>query len=829
MELIKQHILPCLHSFLNEKSSTFDSNFNETQSDLRDSFDGLIRYLDKLFNKALAPFNETLGAIHIHLEDEFTDLQKLIIAEYLLIKTFKLYNLMEDSSSQINIELNELIAKLASRQKSLEMRCPDEASGKNGGNRIWKKWIKDKKDNRSLLEFYRNLKKNTIIKPKLIFNTQVSFCRSISQIFEIKPYCVLLKSKYMSYNLLNATHTLNEIDAINNEIIDGLDSIVLFNCERKSLMSNFSFEEINKWNSDYDTNFKKYLIITFGKEVQSINSIRTKLDTIRQRFKIPIDSSYTILRSEIDFLLKRKEKTSASIEFVGLENSSFWDTFILESSIRDLYELRSIKLMNIYSICFSSEIKNYILDDIFLDNEPSELITSSTKSAILEFSDDSIKELKESLSLTLDLIINSEMKEIIAESLNDTTSIFLDERIIRNAKLKSYLEKSIGVSRSIKLKGWSDFSTDDSTKRLFLSYRDQGKHPNYFYPNLLELQFQGNINAIAILPKLFFFSHYKWAKFSLNKSYYKHLSHPIREYYFDWAGLKKIIQAEKPENELLNFDSYLENEYLSSESRETYKIKLRDQRNKSYYSSDLIIYSENNLERLRIERVKWFYENIDFDETKYKIQKLDELLDEFNPAEKLIDTTQQEIELEAIRKKLGLENESAGRIWKVLLKKKSTIVGIGILYDELKQIFFNNNIPLVKKSYFINSWLNIESDTLMPRGNKVVKVLFDYLNLSNNYRLILYRLKNASISGKIEATRKYSNLLKDLFEDGCFDSGVSLETLLQTKIVYYQRNHSFEELGIDNENPLIGLSTLIELIQPEIKLLELESIEKTDP
>ena len=100
-----------------------------------------------------------------------------------------------------------------------------------------------------------------------IFNYRLHF----SQMFEFKPYCVLLNSKNKSYNLLNATKTLNEIDDFNNEIIDELDSIVLFDCERKSLMSNFSLEEINKWNSDYDTSFKKYLIITFGKEYQSIN------------------------------------------------------------------------------------------------------------------------------------------------------------------------------------------------------------------------------------------------------------------------------------------------------------------------------------------------------------------------------------------------------------------------------------------------------------------------------------------------------------------------------------------------------------------------------
>jgi hypothetical protein len=116
----------------------------------------------------------------------------------------------------------------------------------------------------------------------------------------------------------------------------------------------------------------------------------------------------------------------------------------------------------------------------------------------------------------------------------------------------------------------------------------------------------------------------------------------------------------------------------------------------------------------------------------------------------------------------------------------------------------------------------------MPRGNWIFKCLCDFLGLNNNYRLILYRLKNNSISGKIEATKKYSNLLKDLFKDGCFDENIVLQTILEPKIHYYRNNHSLDELGIDEENPISGLVTLIELIQPELRLIDLETIEKIE-
>ena len=499
--------------------------------------------------------------------------------------------------------------------------------------------------------------------------------------------------------------------------------------------------------------------------------------------------------------------------------------FVLETSIRELYELRSIKLMNIYSICYTDEIKNYIIDDLFSEKESSELISSTTKLTILELRDDDLEVLKASLSSTLDLIINSGIKSKVVNSLINTPAIILDEAILRNQNLISKVRNCLGLIKTTKFKSWSDLPNFNLKHLVVLSYRDQGRYPNYYFPSLQELDLDSECIAKGILPSFLFIHYYNWSNYNLFKEYHKVLSHPIRDQHFEWVKLKNKIQELKPEQKL-HIDWNLENEYSNSEQRETFKIKIDNQRIKTYHSSDFIIFSEINSDKVRIERVKWFYENIDFEDAKYKIQKLDELLDEFNPAERFIDTSQQEKELEIIRKELGLEGETAARIWKILLRKKADSIGVNSLYDELKKLFIKYNIPLVRKSYFIDSWLNFETASLMPRGNKVVKVLFDYLNLNINYRLILYRLKNASISGKIEATKKYSRLLKDLFYDGCFDENAPYKSIIESRIRYYQNNYSLEELGIDNDSPFFGLTTLIQLIQPELRLTELETIER---
>ena len=218
MELIKQHISPCLHSFANEISSTFEANFKEIQNYLSTELVGLIRYLDNLYNEAFITSNDSIAVLHIHIEEEFNDLQKLLIAEFLCIKTFTHYHSTDNNTNEANLALIELIAAIETKLNVAEMRCPEGARGRNGGNRIWKNWVEERKNNRSLLEFYKSLNERSSLKPKLIINTKINFCSSVSQIFEFKPYCVLLNSKNKSYNLLNATQTLNEIDAFNNEI-----------------------------------------------------------------------------------------------------------------------------------------------------------------------------------------------------------------------------------------------------------------------------------------------------------------------------------------------------------------------------------------------------------------------------------------------------------------------------------------------------------------------------------------------------------------------------------------------------------------------------------
>jgi hypothetical protein len=762
--------------------------------------------------------------LHIHIENEFDDSQKLLIGEFLNIKLFKYYHSIDNQINESNKLLIEFISEIETKLNGLEMRCPDGASGKNGGNRIWKNWVKEKKEKKLLLEFYTALNKDSSIKPKSIFNVQKKFCSSLSQIFEYRPYCTMLNDKNKSYNILNAIYTLNEIDLANNEIIDELDSVILFDCERKRLMNNFTFEEINKWNTHYNTRFTKYLIITLGKENTSINNTRNKLELIRERFKIPTNSSYTITKSEIDFLLNRKESTPLDIEFAGFESSSFWETFVLETSIRELYELRSIKLMNIYSICYNDEIKNYIISDLFSKKESSELVSSSTKIAILELRDDDFDVLKEALSNTLDVIMISGIRSKVIKALSYTQAIIIDEAILRNQNLLSKIRVCLGLAMSTKFKTWSDILKINSKSFLILSYRDQGKYPNYYFPNLLELDLDPESIAIAILPSFLFIDYYNWSKYNLAREYYKLLTHPIRENYFNWNKLKNSIQNEKPEKKP-DIDWDLENEYSNSDQRESYKIKVKGQRIRTAYSSDLFVITDDTKILHKVVKIDYLL-SIDNEEGKVFIQNLDEIQQNINIYDKIVDKKQQEAELEVIRKQFNLGDETAGRLWKVLLKNLAEEQGEDKLYLDLKKYFETKGIKIVSQFHFKNSWINPQSESIAPLSKRVFIELCEYLKIPKIYFIIIQRIRNSSKQSSRQSTRQMNQLLKDLFNDGCFEINTNVRDIITNRLGYYKANHPLDDLGIDEIYLLDNLVTLVELILPELKLLELETIEK---
>lgn len=823
MELIKQHIKLYQEDFINSLNI---ENFNEVYESIsgrnKEEIASILKQLFRLIDLSINNSTSEISSIHIHFQNDLNKSTKTIIAEFVWNLFFQTHK-QNDSSDFENLNLKSRINEIESLLKR------DIIAPSNNDRREFNRLINHRKKLRKELAFYKSLPSTSSLIPKTLINLKINQEKDLSECFDSYPHYL----KVQLIEVLNS-YTLTNVESYNsiyktklNEIplFKILENIILFDCEdRVQRFNQFNLQNLQNLNQRHGTSFKNFIIITFGNSVNSISSIRHKFDLINDRFKIPNVSSYTIINSEIDFLFGRKESEKILIEFDGYDSSNFWDEFILETKITGLYELRSIKLMNIYSICYTDEIKNYIIDELFSEKETSELISSTTKLAILELRDEDIDVLKEALSNTLDVIINSGIKSIVSDSLSNNPAIVLDEAILRNQNLLSKLRNCLGLTNKSKFKTWADLTNTDLKDLVFLSYRDQGRYPNYYSPSLLELDLDSECLAKAILPAFLFKQYYNWSKYNLYKEYHKLLTHSIREQYFEWNKLKNKIQELKPEQKL-NIDWNLENEYSNSDQRESYKIKLKGQRVRTAYGSDLLILTEDAKTQYRVVKIDYLL-SLDNEDNKVFIQNLDEIQQNINIYDKIVDKKQQEAELEIIRKQFNLGDETAGRLWKVLLKNLAEVQGEDQLYSELKKYFEGKGIKIVSPFHFKNSWINPQSESIAPLSKRVFIELCEYLKIPKIYFIIIQRIRNSTKQSSRQSTRQMNQLLKDLFNDGCFDTDRNPKEIINSRLDYYKANHPLDELGIDENHLATNLVALVELIQPELNLIELETIEK---
>jgi hypothetical protein len=826
METVHTHTYKYLNNFISKSDKLFDDTFLCIQNNLKEKWLPLLKYLDCVLNIYKSDNNNELKVLHLHFEEDLDDTIITLISEYLLIRSFKQNQRIFKPTDRVCNPLDKQKRLLNSKLKKLSI-CPSDASGKNGGNRIYKNWISAKNEIVSLMKFYEELNTTNDIHPKTIFNCQIKINNKIVENFKTNPFAVDINqySNLLSYCITNSEKGLNEIDKYDN-FVNGLETIILFDCESKKIMSNYSFDEIDKWNKEFETNFKQYIIFTFGKEVQSLQSIRNKIELIKDRFKIPNESTYTIFSSELDFLFKRNKGRQVQVEFVGFEESTFWNIFLLETSIRELYELRSFKMMNIYSLCLTSEIKEYILDELFSDAESSVLISANTKQALVELTNENLITIKDALNQILDVILDSNLISKVKFKMKNDTSLVVSDSVIKSKILKYKISNALDLNETNKLISWSEINKQTNNSILILSYQDQGKSPNYFYPNIHEFKSYSNLNVSAIFINFFFYNQYNLSKYYLLRDILKFSNHKVRRQYFNWNLLKSIIESTRPKSKN-NIDWNLENEYSSYDNRETYKLKVKGQRAKTYNSSDLFIYKCSEGTKLKVDRIDTLLA-LDNTEEVYQIQNLDEIQENINIYEKIIDIKQQEEELEIIRNKFNLEEEEVGRLWKILLKNEAIKKGEVLFYNEIKSFLEYRNLNIVSFSHYKNTWINPLSDSISPLSNQVFISLCEFLNIPKIYFILIQRIKNTSKQSSRQSTRNMNQLLMDLFNDGCFDDLRITRFVIGRKLDQYKINHPLAELGIAENYLLDNLVALVELIYPELKFAEVEFIEKID-
>ncbi|MBZ9626654.1 hypothetical protein LB450_00935 [Psychroflexus sp. CAK1W] len=826
MNILKNHIKECLFDLIKNVNEGFEEAFLQVQHPKKDKYANILKYTEQIIYKTQEFESNSLNKIHLHFHIIDNDLLD-VISEYVLVREYIFNKNRDFISEDLNTKLNAQIKSLNGVEKRL-MQCPQNARAKNGGNKIYKNWKKEKTIIKRRLSFLKALDSNSSFEVKSLINCQVKTKNHLSNYIEVIPYANTIENASIGYNFINTKLTLEDIDRENSQLIDELRTIILYDCERKRVMQNFNSEILNNWNKNYETKFNRLIIITFSKKNLSSDNLINRLKLVKERFNINSFESYPILLEEYTLLKAIQKNAKTNIRFIGNSYSTFWEDFQLECKSNELYELRSIKMMNVYSLCYNNQIKEYILEHIFTPDVNSQLISEDSKADILDLPEDDIVNLRNSLINVLDIIILENLKNTVSDVLDFDYKIVLDGSILKSESFFSLIKNSLNVNSNGKFIDWEKLEDINTEKIIILSYRDQGNFNNHFYPNINEISVSYNTRLKCIFPALFFEQTYKWSKYNLVKSYFKALDHPIRRSDFEWDNLQEKIQNLKPKKRLdISWD--LESNYSGSDSRITFKVLFENNKHNTCNPSDLMIYFEEANSEKRIQPIKWIYQNLDLDENHLYVQKLDELIDEFNPAEKLVDTAQQEKDLEILRNQFDLKDDNVGRLWKILLSRKVAESNEEVVYNDLKSLFSRNNINMVKQSYFESTWTNPESESLVPRRNKAFKVLCNYLELPTAYLRIIYTIRNSNISGRRNATRIYSRILKNLFNDGCFDEEAIQGQILNNRIDYYKNNFSLDELGIDEDNPIEGLKTLVDLLKPEISKLsfrEVKNIQK---
>ncbi len=814
MKFIYQHINKYIDAFIENPTDSFESVFSEINNDEKVRLKNLLIYIDKTLDITSTSNNAKINYLHLHIEKDFDFNDRLLILEFLVLKHF-FYSLENDKSKFTNELIQDNISRLVSEIKNNQI--PSNASGKNGGNRIYKNWKNKKDEKRAELKFNKAILYSNKLEVNTVVNTLTRYFTECIEKFKSKQYGISIKDVNLrkSYVAFNKENTLNQLDEIDN-LVDNIENIILFDSESKSNFINFNLKELREWNDD-GTSFRNLMVITFGKKKINLNSLKNKLNQVEFKFnseKNNLIRPYIITNCEVNHLIKEDTKKSLKINFYGNENNTFWDSFLLETQIHEnLYELISIKMRNIYSLVVNDKIKEIVLDCIFDDNKELTLISETTQQ---EFPDELKSELKENLSNTLNYIINSSWKDEIKCLIDENTTLVISNEFLENDILKKELQKELGLLRSNKLINWEDLNSTATENLIILNYLDPGHYPYYFYPNIIETP---AINSNGLFLNLFFKNKYQWANFNNNNDYFKLLNHQVRSDYFDWNKVKNKVNNLRPTvKEKTTWD--IESSYVNNGNKEVIRIKLSSEnRPHNYHTSDLFIYKSND-----INKVERAIDLLALNPTE--IQSLDDITNALPIYDKLADVNKQEEELDVIRKKFNIaEGEDAGRLWKVLLKRKSEDKGKESLYTEIQELLGKKNLKMVSFQHFENHWINPESKSLAPIVKKVFLSICNYLNLPKTYIILISRIKNKTKQTTRNNTRKINLLFKDLFDDGCFDDISKTREILTTKKEYYQQNHSLEELGIDENHLLENLVALVELINPEISLQKVDSIE----
>lgn len=805
MNLIKQHIDESFNRVI-YPSITVSQFINDFYGEVSEPLRNILRFIALSLNTIKS---DELKSIHFHISVSLSDEEKVSLINFLAwIEHNNFYALEQQLKADTPEEAKIKIQLIANKAKS-DLFLPVQAKNKRAINKL----KLEKRLYVRLNKFHKRFL-NASFRTKTLFNIPTKLLVELRKTKWHQLYYGELSSSILNYVVLNDRDSLTSIEQKDEEFLDLIKSVILFDCQSKTIFKGYNIKEMT---SSWEIDLKRFLIVTFSDTQASLKRQLTNIKDTQENFGLGVDDTVFIPHWHAALNGFNTPQVLINISFSGYNIPNlFWAEVVALCKEQDLYELISTRLKNLYAVTYSRELREWLLQEIF-ENLSSSIISGETSEGINGLTEESKKELKNSLDLALESLC-----EVPVDTLNSFRdkydAILIDSLIEKTPLYKEHLTSMFG--NDIIITSWEKVSDLECENCLILSFRDSGRGIFSFFPSLLE----GLNPAIifqAIFPSFLFKTSMDWAWYNHLNSLRKSLAHKVYNEFFDMVHLDSKLKEIKP-SKPLDISFAVESEYSSNLDRKYLSVKINEKRKRLCTESDLVIYNEahNDLFRLCSINELCTLSN----DGGLNVALLDEILDNINLYDGIAQDASYIKAINAIKKDYSIEESDAGRLWKMLLKIKSNEVGEAKLYDELKAFMMHDNLKLVSKNHFINVWLDPKSESIAPISKKIFLKVCSYLGLPKVYFILIQRLKNVHKSNTRSNNIKMISLLNDLFEDGCFDKNSDYHSILNKTSDRYIKSHSLDELGIENEYVVESLTAFIEMIQVEIKLNKLEWI-----
>ena len=220
MKVINQHINKYIDAFIENPTDSFESVFSEINNDEKVRLKNLLIYIDKTLDITSTSNNSEINYLHLHIEKDFDFNDRSLILEFLVLKYF-FYSLENDKSKFTNELIQDNISRLEREIKNNQI--PANASGKNGGNRIYKNWKKKKDEKKAELKFNKAILYSNKLQVNTVVNTLTRYFTECIEKFKSKQYGISIEDVNLrkSYVAINKEKTLNQIDEIDN-VVDNI-------------------------------------------------------------------------------------------------------------------------------------------------------------------------------------------------------------------------------------------------------------------------------------------------------------------------------------------------------------------------------------------------------------------------------------------------------------------------------------------------------------------------------------------------------------------------------------------------------------------------------